>query len=129
MPIPYDAHYVAGNSNRVRLASGDIVTRAYARTLGAQAMGYRNEHDYRGHASGDKNYLNAFFRTEQGQRVLENNREMGRSRKELEQRMIAARNDRPHPNSGKGGGEADYSFMEDYDFEGYGIELDIDSPV
>jgi hypothetical protein len=128
MPIPYDAHYVIGNANRVRLQSGDIVTRAYARTLGAQAMGYRNEHDYRGHARKDNNYVNAFLRTEQGQRVLDQNRTQGRSRKELEQRLIGARNGRPRPTKGKPGSRAYRDFMEDYDFEGDAMQFDIDSP-
>jgi hypothetical protein len=128
MPIPWDAHYVPGNPNRVQLSGGNIVTRAYARTLGAQAMGYRNEHDYRGHATKDGNYLRAFFNTEQGQRVLETNRERGGTRKELEQRMISARNGRPRPSKGNPGNQAYHSFMEDYDFEDYGIEFDIDSP-
>lgn len=127
MPIPWDAHYVRGNSNRVQLASGEVVTRAYARTLGAQAMGYRNEHDYRGNSTKDGNYLNAFFRTEQGERARERARELGWSNRELEQRMIAARNGRPRPTKGNPGNDAYHSFMEDMEFEDYGIQFDIDS--
>jgi hypothetical protein len=127
MPIPYDAHYVRGNSNRVNLANGETVTRAYARTLGAQNMGYKNEHDYRKHYAKDRNYMNAFFRTEQGQRVQERNKEMGRSQRELEQKMIGARNGRPRPTKGKAGNDRYTEFMDEYEFESDGIVLDIDS--
>lgn len=117
-----------GQPNRMISPTGDIVTRASYRNVVSQAYGYSSEHARRGRVSQDTNYVNAFLNTEQGQRVLEANREMGRSPRELEQWLIAARNGRPHPNTGNPGSPAYHQFMEDYDFEDYGIELDIDSP-
>jgi hypothetical protein len=46
MPIPRDAHYEPGtNRHSVRLASGQIVTRATAENIYAQSLGYSNNYE------------------------------------------------------------------------------------
>jgi hypothetical protein len=120
MPIPRGAHYVSGNNNRVQLESGDIVTRATARTMGARDMGYHNEHAYRGHAAGDTKQFNSWLNTEQGQHALETAKANGLSKTELKSQFVGARNGRPHPGSGKTGNDAYHEFMEEYDLEDYG---------
>lgn len=124
MPIPPDASQVPGQENRVRLGSGEVVTRAHALNLGAQFMGYKNHRDYRGHASGDKKYMGAWLRTEQGRRAVEKEKALAkeegrRYRKEqLMTRLIAARNARPHPRANRAARAPFVDFMTRYDITG-----------
>ncbi len=120
MPIPRGSHYVPGSPDRVRLPSGDIVGRGTARSMGAREMGYRNEHDYRGHAAGDNKQFNSWLNTEQGQRALDHARDTGRSKNDLKSEFIGARNGRPHPGSGNPGNDAYHDFMDDYGMGDYG---------
>lgn len=119
MPIPRGAHQIRGAPNRVRLASGEVVTRARALSMGAQGMGYRSHHAYRSHASGDEKYFRAFMNTPEGQAALASaqNRNPNFTASDLKQQLIAARNARPH--GGNSGGTAYYDFMEEYDYADY----------
>jgi hypothetical protein len=46
MPIPRDAHYEPGtNRHSVRLASGQVVSRATAENIYAQSRGFRSNYD------------------------------------------------------------------------------------
>lgn len=129
MPIPSGARQVPGSPNRIQLSSGEIVTRARARTLGAQEVGYRSEYDYRrsGRASGDANWFKAFLNSPQGQHAASQARSQGKSMTDLRQEAIRARNDSPSK-SGKGkamgtpgrpAGQSWYEFMEEYDLYDY----------
>jgi hypothetical protein len=80
MPLPFDAHYV--NSSRksegIRLADGSIVSRGIGENMGAQQLGYKNEHDYRARKSEGDRYVNAVLNGRQGQRDLNKARETAR---------------------------------------------------
>jgi hypothetical protein len=112
-----------GRPNRMISPSGETVTRASYRNAVAQAHGYRNDRERRGHATGDERYANAFLNTEQGNRLREQAQAMGKTEGELKQQIIAARNGRHH-----GGNAAYHQFMSDYDYEDYEpVEWDVDS--
>lgn len=115
MPIPVGASQVPGNPNRVRLSNGDVVTRSTARTLGAREMGYRNERDRGIKGKGDDKFFRSFSNSPQGRHALAVAKAQGMKPDDLKIRLIAARNSRPHPRSGKSGGPAYISFMQDYD--------------
>jgi len=124
MPIPIGAHSVRGQPNRVTLSSGDVVTRARALTLGAQERGYQSHYAYRPHSQGDKNYVNAYLRSQQGKEIRAQAKENGINRADLAQQIIAARNARP--SSKRTGGAAFYAFIEQYDLTDDREEFDID---
>jgi hypothetical protein len=124
MPIPIGAHTVRGNPNRVELSSGEVVTRARALTLGAQERGYQSHYAYRPNSQRDKNYVNAFLRSEQGKEIRKTAKSNGMNRADLAQQIIAARNSRP--SSKRGGGAAFYDFIEAYDLTDDREEFDID---
>lgn len=121
MPIPRGARQVSGQPNRVRLASGEVVTRATARTLGAREMGYKNERDRSKHGKGDDAYFSAWTRTEQGKHALEVARARARAEgipfrpTDLKAELIAARNARP--SSKRPAREPWLRFMELYDMD------------
>lgn len=124
MPIPTGASQVPGEPNRVRLSSGEVVTRARALNEGAQERGYRNHREYtrdqKERGNPDRAYTDAWLRSRQGQEAIRKEKELARaegrrySRTRLEQRLIAARNARPHPASGKPAGGAFLAFIERY---------------
>jgi hypothetical protein len=121
MPIPRGARQVPGQPNRVRLFTGEIVTRSTARTMGAREMGYRNERERSKYGKGDDAYFNAWIRTEQGQRALE----VALARAEaqgytfrptdLKAQLIAARNSKPSRN--RPPGDAWIFFMDEYEMD------------
>ena len=129
MPIPRGAKQVPGSPNRVRLRSGEVVTRATARSMGAREMGYRNERDRSRLGKGDDAYFRAWVRTDQGKRAMQ----VAQARAQVEgipfrsgdlkSELIAARNARPHAHGkvpgtpGKPAGEAWLRFMETYDMD------------
>jgi hypothetical protein len=115
MPIPVGAHQVRGNPLRVQLSDGRQVSRASALTQGARDMGYKSHYEYRKNSEGDKKYFSAWAQTSQGRNAIANGKARGLSKSEVKLQLIAARNDRPHPGSGKGGGQAYQGFMVDYD--------------
>jgi hypothetical protein len=130
MPIPKGAHLVPGSPNRVLLPDGETVTRATALTMGARDMGYRSHRQYRGHASGDSKYFNSWKHTQHGREVIAKERAIAQregrrySESELKQRLIAARNARPHGDRyrrtgevGRPAGEAFRDFMDRYDVD------------
>jgi hypothetical protein len=129
MPIPRGARQVPGSPNRVELASGEVVTRATARTLGAREMGYRNERERSKFGKGDDAYFKSWVRTEQGQRAIARAKELARADGvpyrpgDLKSELIAARNARPHGSGrvpgtpGKPAGDAWLRFMERYDMD------------
>lgn len=124
MPIPRGAHQVHGEPNRVRLASGEIVTRSHARSLGARELGFKSEYAYRnsGQASKDDKYVRAMLRSEQGRHVLDIAKQQGKSVSEVRQQLLAARNAQPH--HGRPGGEAYYAFMDEYELYDYDEWMD-----
>lgn len=114
-----------GQPNRMISPAGETVTRASYRNAVAHAYGYKNDLARRGHASGDRNYINAHLNTEQGRRDLTRAQELGRTREQYGQELIAARNGRPHPGSNNPGNQAYHDFIEDYEYEDYEpIEVD-----
>lgn len=130
MPIPKGAHQVRGNPNRVRLASGETVTRATALSMGARDMGYRSHRQYRGHSKGDSKYFDRWKDTSHGREVIAKERALAQaegrkySESELKQRLIAARNARPHGDRyrrpgepGRPAGGAFQDFMDRYDVD------------
>jgi len=69
MPIPDDAHYVAGTGRRtVRLGNGETVSRARAENVFAQSMGFRNNYDLKTSSAGYRAGLNA-----RGKRLFDQN--------------------------------------------------------
>lgn len=124
MPIPRGAHQVHGEPNRVRLESGETVTRSHARSLGARELGFRSEYEYRksGQAGKDDKYFRAMMRSEQGRQITEIAKEQGKSITEVRQQLLAARNARPR--RGQPGGNAYYDFVEDYDLTDYDEWMD-----
>jgi hypothetical protein len=111
--------YIDDNNKRhpllVKLADGPVVLRSTALTLGAKEMGYPSHYTYRKNAAGDKKYFEAWARTSQGRQAIVNGRARGMKVTEVKMQLIGARNDRPHPGSGKGGGQRYTNFMADYD--------------
>lgn len=128
MPIPPDARQVPGQKNRVELASGEIVTRATALTMGAQYMGYKSHRDYTKHSSGDAKYVQSWLRTEQGREAVQKEKELAKqegrnyNQARLAARLIGARNTRPNSRTGRTAGAAFLDFMEMYDLDDYGDE-------
>jgi hypothetical protein len=122
MPIPRGARQVPHSPNRVELRNGQTVTRATARTLGAQEMGYRNERDRSKHGKVDDKYYNAWIKTDQGKRATTIAKDRARAEGipfrpgDLKSQLIAARNSRPNRKSAAG--PAWVSFMTAYDFVG-----------
>lgn len=118
MPIPLNASQVPGQPNRIQLADGSIVTRASALTLGAQEMGYRSHNDYRRNLFGNRNYINAWSRTTQGQHAIQLEKFLAKSEGRrfrmdtLGQRLIAARNQKP--TKSRPAGPAFVEFLEVY---------------
>jgi len=120
---------VPGNPNRVRLADGTIVTRARARTLGAQLEGFKNENQRRLNPfrrDADTRYFNAWAKSTAGKRAIEQAKakakEEGRSyrKTELRSELISARNDRPHPGGeNPTGGEIWRAFGQKYQIFGF----------
>lgn len=89
-------------------------------------MGYKSHNDYRKNAVGDKKYFDAWKRTDQGQAAIAREREIARAegrrfnQSQVAQRLIAARNARPHPRGQTPGGrQAFVDFMTRYDFTGH----------
>lgn len=125
MPIPPGARQVPGQPNRVELSDGSVVTRASALTMGARFMGYRSHREYRKNAAGDKKYVDAWLRTSQGQQAVQREREIARSegrrynKAQLSQRLIAARNARPHPRTNPAGRQPYIDFMTRYGIVGH----------
>jgi hypothetical protein len=122
MPIPRGARQVAGSPNRVELRDGRVVTRATARTLGAQEMGYKNERDRSKHGKGDDKYYNSWIKQDQGKRATQIAKDRARAEGipfrtgDLKSQLIAARNSRP--NRKTPAGPAWIAFMDAYDFVG-----------
>lgn len=124
MPIPIGARQVPGNPNRVQLASGDIVTRAKARTLGAQELGFKSARGYTKEISQkDANYYKAFLNTTQGRAAMQKAKQEGLKPNEFKTLVIAARNGRAHPKSGKRATATNVRFMTHYinDSDNYDI--------
>jgi hypothetical protein len=129
MPIPPGARQVPGNPNRVRLADGSIVTRARARTLGAQLEGFRNENQRRhspDRRDANDKYFKAWAKTPAGKRAITQAKAQakaeGRAYRpgELKTELIAARNDRPHPGGrNPSGGRLWQEFGQKYGLFGY----------
>lgn len=130
MPIPAGARQVPGMPNRVTLPSGETVTRARALTLGAKEMGYRSNLQYRReHASADNKYFKSWSDTPQGRDIIAKEKTRAHaagqrySESELRQRLIAARNARPHGaryrsgQPGRPAGPAFQDFMDRYDID------------
>jgi len=92
-------------------------------------MGYRSNLQYRGRSRGDKKYYDSWKQTPQGQAALQRERQIARTERrkfketELKQRLIAARNQRPHTRGRLPGspsvpaGPGYQSFMDRYDME------------
>lgn len=124
MPIPLGARQVPREPNRIRLASGEVVTRARALTLGAQYMGYKSHADYRKRAGSDALYLKSWLKSEQGklaerrEKALAKSRGLPYNRAQLQARLIAARNARGNPEKGKPHGAAYVAFNNRYGFTG-----------
>lgn len=137
MPMPTGAHQVPGNPNRVTLSNGDVVTRYRARRLGAQQLGFRNERAYtRKESAGDDKYYRRWSESPNGRAIIEKEKAFaareGRkySEAEMKQRLISARNARPHGDRfrrpgvpGKAAGSAFTGFLSRYDIDD---ERDID---
>lgn len=124
MPIPIGAHQVPGSPNRVQLASGDVVTRATARTMGAQEIGYKNARAYtKAESAKDEKYYKAFVNSPQGVEALRKAKENNVKPAEFKMMLLAARNGRPHPKTGKPGKRVYTQFMNTYinDGENYDI--------
>jgi hypothetical protein len=126
MPIPPGSRQVPGRPNRVQLDTGEVVTRARALNLGSQFMGYSSHREYRKNAAGDKRYADAWLRTAQGRDAMERERELARiegrrfNKSQLTQRLIAARNARPHPRSTRPAGQFPRQQFTDF-MSRYGI--------
>ena len=129
MPIPYGSHQVPGEPNRIELADGTRTTRASALTMGAQELGFSSHRQYRNYlGSGgndrDTKYFNAWKRGNQGQRIVDIEKERAKqaghkySPSAMKQRLIAARNGRPHPKADNPGNESFHSFLRDYEVSG-----------
>ncbi|MFI0487641.1 hypothetical protein [Actinomadura sp. 9N215] len=79
--------------------------------MGAQYMGYGSHREYRKNASGDAKYADSWLRTTQGQEAMRRERELARlegrrfNKSQLTQRLIAARNARPHRRSQRPAGQ------------------------
>jgi hypothetical protein len=128
MPIPPGARQIPGNPNRVRLADGTVVTRSRARTLGAQMEGYASENQRRKNPerrTADTKYFNAWARSPAGKHAVKiaqaQAKAEGRAyrKSELQTQLIAARNDRPHPSTGSGGGQIWRDFGTRYQIFGH----------
>lgn len=129
MPIPPGARQVPGNPNRVQLADGSIVTRARARTLGAQLEGFKNENQRRKNPErrdADSKYFNAWAKSTAGKRAIDQAKAQAKAegrpfrRTELRTELIAARNDRPHPGGASpAGGDLWRAFGQKYQIFGF----------
>jgi hypothetical protein len=129
MPIPPGARQVPGSPNRVQLADGSIVTRAKARTLGAQLEGFKNENQRRKNPDrreGDEKYFKAWLKSTAGKRAQAQAKAQAKAegrafrRTELRTELIAARNDRPHPGGASpAGGDLWRAFGQKYQIFGY----------
>lgn len=127
MPIPVGAHQVPGNPNRVRLASGEIVTRYRALNLGAQQRGYESHRSYtndqRERDNPNAKFVSGWLKSDQGKAALRRERALAKqegrrfSRSEFGQRVIAARNERPTVANPQGGA-AFQDFASRYDLSG-----------
>jgi hypothetical protein len=127
MPIPPGARQVPGSPNRVRLSDGVVVTRARARSMGAQLEGFRNENDRRHNPDrreGDTKYFNAWAKTNTGKQAVAQAKAEAKAggrayrKDELKTELIAARNDRPHPGSNNPGGATWNAFAVKYGITG-----------
>lgn len=123
MPIPPGARQVRGNPNRIQLANGDIVTRARARTLGAQLEGFKSESHrskHRDTQTQNNKYFQGWTKSEQGKEAVKQARAQARSEgrpyrpTELKTEMIAARNDRKNLS-----GERWRAFAQKYGITGF----------
>lgn len=130
MPIPTGARQVPGMPNRVALETGEVVTRYRARTLGAQQLGFSNARGYNVRESaGDKRYFSQWARSPNGREIIAKERARAAaehrpySESDMKQRLIAARNARPHGDRFRQGrpgtpaGSAFTEFLERYDID------------
>lgn len=128
MPIPPGARQVPGNPNRVQLADGSIVTRSMARSMGARLEGFSSEDQRRKmpeRRESDAKYFRSWARSNQGKAAIAQAKTQAAAQgrkyrpEELRTELIAARNDRPHPKSGKAGGAQWRAFRDKYDLAGF----------
>jgi hypothetical protein len=120
MPIPYGAHQVPGQPNRIRLADGSIVGRGKALNMGAKEQGYRGHKEYRAkrNPAADAAHYDAWKRGRQGREAIAKEKERAAQAGEkyndaaMRQRFLAARNARPTKR--RPAGQPFLDFVQDY---------------